>query len=86
MSRNNKPGLGGVLGAVDNEPKPEPSDSQVLAYIGGGASREHTVTLATRVPESLRQRVRVAAAEDGREIQDMAVEAWENWLAKRQAV
>ena len=85
MSRNNKPGLGGVLVAVgDDAPKSEPSDSQVRTYLGG-ANREHTVTLATRVPESLRQRVRVAAAEDGREIQDMAIEAWEAWLARRSA-
>ncbi len=75
-------------------PAPEGGDGDagettgdVASYLAGrtDAASERVVSLTTRIPESLRRRIRLTAMEQGRDVQDVAVEAWENWLRSADA-
>lgn len=42
------------------------------------------VPLSTRIPESLRKRVRIAALENDRDVQEVVAEALATWLARHE--
>lgn len=46
--------------------------------------RDPLVALSTRIPESIRKRVRMAALDNDKDVQDVVEEALRSWLAKHE--
>lgn len=70
----------------ERRPAPEPRtvEATVGRMTGEAPVSDPLVPLSTRVPESLRKRVRMAALSHDRDVQDVVAEALGSWLAKHE--
>lgn len=78
MNEQSRPGLQKATRVHPAEPDQTPPSRGGEA---GGASEE-TVTFSFRGPKSLRRRLRMHAAETDRSVQDVAVEALQEYLER----
>jgi hypothetical protein len=64
---------------------PRTVEDQVARMVGESEARhDPTVALSTRIPESLRKRLRLAALKHDLDVQDAVVDALKMWLAKHE--
>lgn len=72
---------------VERRESPEPRTvEQRVSAMGGEVERrpDPLVPLSTRIPESLRKRIRIAALDNDRDVQDVVREALESWLGRHE--
>lgn len=65
-------------------PAPRTVEGQLGKMTGGepGPVSDPVVALSTRIPESVRKRLRIAALRNDMVVQDVVVEALRDWLTK----
>jgi hypothetical protein len=66
-------------------PRPHPLDDPSPAPVKAAAPAPAMQALNARVPADLHRRLRVAAAEDGRTVVSILIEALGDWLRRREA-
>lgn len=76
---------------TEKQPEPRPAaaartvEDRVARMAGEPVTRpDPLVPLSTRIPETLRKRVKMAALDHDREVQSVVTEALETWLARHE--